>query len=78
MSTQGYVRIDPPVRMIALEIDGRSVKVREGATILEACRTAEIDTPTLCFATNLTPVNACRECVVELEGARVLAPACAR
>ena len=78
MSTQGYVRIDPPVRMIALEIDGRSVKVREGATILEACRTAEIDTPTLCFATNLTPVNACRVCVVELEGARVLAPACAR
>ncbi|MBP9947886.1 MAG: 4Fe-4S binding protein, partial [Vicinamibacteria bacterium] len=30
------------------------------------------------FATNLTPVNACRVCVVEVEGARVLAPACAR
>jgi predicted molibdopterin-dependent oxidoreductase YjgC len=64
--------------MIALEVDGRPVKVREGVTILEACRVAAISTPTLCYATNLTPVNACRVCVVELEGARVLVPACAR
>jgi predicted molibdopterin-dependent oxidoreductase YjgC len=78
MSTQGYVPVETPVRMIALEVDGRTVKVREGATILEACKTAAIETPTLCFAQNLTPVNACRVCVVELEGARVLVPACAR
>ena len=37
-----------------------------------------IDTPTLCFADNLTPVNACRVCVVEVEGARMLVPACSR
>ncbi len=37
-----------------------------------------VDTPTLCFLETLTPVNACRVCVVELEGARVLVPACAR
>jgi predicted molibdopterin-dependent oxidoreductase YjgC len=78
MSTQGYVPIETPVRMLALEIDGKPVKVREGSTILDACKTAAIETPTLCFATNLTPVNACRVCVVEVEGARVLAPACAR
>jgi len=78
MSTQGYVPVEAPVRMIALEIDGRSVKVREGSTILDACKSAAIETPTLCFAPNLTPVNACRVCVVELEGARVLVPACAR
>ncbi len=36
MSTQGYVPVETPVRMIALEIDGRSVKVREDATILDA------------------------------------------
>jgi predicted molibdopterin-dependent oxidoreductase YjgC len=34
--------------------------------------------PTLCFLETLTPVNACRLCVVELEGARVLVPACSR
>ena len=78
MSTQGYVPVQAPVRLIALEVDGLPVKVREGSTILEACRVARIETPTLCYATNLTPVNACRVCVVELEGARVLVPACAR
>ena len=78
MSTQGYLPVETPVRMLALEIDGRSVKVREGSTILDACKRAAIETPTLCYAPNLTPVNACRVCVVELEGARVLVPACAR
>ena len=37
-----------------------------------------IDTPTLCYGETLQPANACRVCVVELEGARVLAPACSR
>jgi predicted molibdopterin-dependent oxidoreductase YjgC len=32
----------------------------------------------MCYADNLTPVNACRVCVVELEGARTLVPACSR
>ncbi|MGH8909714.1 MAG: 2Fe-2S iron-sulfur cluster-binding protein, partial [Egibacteraceae bacterium] len=36
------------------------------------------DTPTLCYSDNLTPVNACRVCVVEVEGSRTLAPACSR
>src|SRR5262249_11949167 len=36
------------------------------------------DIPTLCFLDTLHPVNACRICVVEVEGARVLAPACSR
>ena len=46
--------------------------------MLDACKSAGIDTPTLCFLESLTPVNACRVCVVELEGSRVLVPACAR
>ncbi|MBV8373526.1 MAG: 4Fe-4S binding protein, partial [Candidatus Eremiobacteraeota bacterium] len=37
-----------------------------------------IETPTLCYLQTLTPVNACRVCVVELDGSRALAPACAR
>ena len=36
------------------------------------------DTPTLCQRENLTPVNVCRACVVEVEGSRVLVPACSR
>src|SRR5262249_7710954 len=32
----------------------------------------------LCYLENLTPVNVCRVCVVEVEGSRVLVPACSR
>ena len=68
----------PVVRMVDLTIDGRAVKVPEGSTILQAAKAIGIETPTLCYLETLTPVNACRVCVVELENARVLVPACAR
>ena len=67
-----------PLKDVALTIDGRDVLARGGSTILEACRRLGVDTPTLCQIDNLTPVNVCRVCVVELEGARVLVPACSR
>ncbi len=63
---------------IELQVDGRTVRVTSGATLLDACRAAAIDTPTFCWAENLTPVNVCRICVVELAGARTLVPACSR
>src|SRR5689334_22312917 len=66
------------LRMVALTIDEQPVSVPEGSTILHACQALGIDTPTLCYLETLTPVNACRVCVVELEGARVLVPACSR
>jgi len=64
--------------MVELTVDGAPVRVADGATILEACGAAGVETPTLCFLESLTPVNACRVCVVELEGSRALVPACAR
>lgn len=68
----------PSRRHFDIQIDGKIVNVPEGATILDATRALGIDTPTLCFLENLTPVNVCRVCVVELEGSRVLVPACSR
>ena len=68
----------PAPRAVELTIDGASVAVPEGATLLEACRSMGIDTPTLCYLENLTPVNVCRVCVVEVEGSRTLVPACSR
>ena len=65
-------------RSIELSIDEKNVRVPEGATVLEACRARGVEVPTICFADNLTPVNVCRICVVELEGARTLVPACSR
>ncbi len=54
------------------------MSVPAGSTILDACRAQGLDIPTLCYLENLTPVNVCRVCVVEVKGARVLAPACSR
>src|SRR5215813_13206960 len=67
-----------PQRLVDITIDGTTVRVPEGATLLEACRQQGIDTPTLCYLENLTPINVCRVCVVEVEGSRVLVPACSR
>jgi NADP-reducing hydrogenase subunit HndD len=63
---------------VSLQIDGVAVSVPAGSTILEACRAQGLDIPTLCYLENLTPVNVCRVCVVEVKGSRVLAPACSR
>ena len=63
---------------VSLTIDGQAVEVPEGTSIHKACESAGVDTPTLCWAENLTPVNVCRVCVVEVEGQRALVPSCAR
>jgi predicted molibdopterin-dependent oxidoreductase YjgC len=78
---RGPMPQDPPrpaERAVDLTVDGTNVRVSEGATILDACSQAGVQTPTLCFLQTLTPVNACRVCVVELDGSRVLVAACAR
>ncbi len=70
--------VAPPRPMLELTIDGEPVRVPAGSTILQACRTRGIETPTLCYAETLHPVNVCRVCVVELEGSRTLVPSCSR
>jgi len=68
----------PPVAKVEATIDGHPVEAPAGSTILDACRAKGIDTPTLCFAENLEPAGVCRVCVVEVDGARALVPACSR
>ena len=65
-------------RSVQLTIDDQSVTVAEGETILSACRTMGKEIPTLCFGDTITPKNACRVCMVEVEGSRVLVPSCSR
>jgi len=66
------------VAAVTVSIDGRELEVAPGTTLREACREAEVEVPTLCFNPNFSPANACRLCVVEVEGARTLVPACSR
>ena len=68
----------PPRATVSVTIDDQVVPVPEGDTILAACRSIGKELPTLCFLETLHPVNACRICVVEVQGARVLVPSCSR
>jgi predicted molibdopterin-dependent oxidoreductase YjgC len=63
---------------ISLNIDGENVTAEEGTTILQACGGKSGDIPTLCYGDTITPKNACRLCMVEVEGSRTLVPACSR
>ena len=60
-----------------LTIDGKSVTVPEGATILDAAHALGVEIPTLCFLKELSPLTSCMVCVVKVEGRRNLLPACA-
>jgi len=61
---------------IKLTLNGKEVTAPKGKTILEVARDNGIDIPTLCFLENLSPVGACRMCVVEVEGSRTLVGSC--
>ena len=62
--------------MINITINGKSLSVSEGKTILEAAREAGIVIPTLCYLKELNEVGACRVCVVEVKGSERLVAAC--
>ncbi len=61
---------------ITLTIDGKTVTVPKGTTVLEAAEKLNIKIPRLCYHPDLPPVSACRLCVVEVEGDRLLRTAC--
>ncbi len=63
--------------MPTLEIDGRTIKVTENATILEAAECLGIHIPTLCYAKGYAPGTSCMVCVVEVKNQNRLLPACA-
>src|SRR3989338_5300580 len=64
---------DPTIR---LAIDGQSVTVPAGTTILKAAEQVGNHIPTICYHDHCTANGLCRMCVVEVEGARLLQPAC--
>lgn len=57
-------------------IDGKKVRVREGATILEAAEACSVIIPTFCHIKGLMPTGVCRVCVVEVKGSKTLVGAC--
>ncbi len=61
---------------LTLTIDGKSVTVEMGATILDAAGQLGAEVPTICYHQATTSNGLCRMCVVEVEGQRLLQPAC--
>jgi len=62
--------------MINLTINGKTVTVPSGSTVLEAAQVADVEIPTLCHHPDLTPTGSCRLCVVSVEGMRGPTTAC--
>lgn len=58
--------------MISLIMNGENVFAPDGATVLETARQEGIDIPTLCYLKAVGPYGACRLCVVEANGPRLL------
>jgi ferredoxin len=61
--------------MLRLTIDGKSVEVEQGTTILDAARKIGISIPTLCFREGYSPSTSCMVCIVKVKN-RII-PSCA-
>jgi formate dehydrogenase major subunit len=61
----------PPVRAdssVHLTIDGLSVEVPEGTSIMRAARIAGVQVPKLCSTDSVEAFGSCRLCLVEIDG----------
>jgi NADH dehydrogenase/NADH:ubiquinone oxidoreductase subunit G len=61
---------------VSLTIDGQPVSVEAGTTLLLAAQQIGVDIPTICWHQATTSNALCRICVVEVDGQRLLQPAC--
>ena len=62
--------------MVNLTIDGKAISVEENTTIMEAAAANGIPIPKLCYLKGINEIEACRVCVVELEGKDRLITSC--
>ncbi|PDS74765.1 NADH-quinone oxidoreductase subunit NuoG [Rhizobium sp. L43] len=63
--------------MVSITIDGQTLEVEAGSTVLQAAQRLGVDIPTFCYLKRLPPLASCRMCLVEIEGVRRLQPSCA-
>jgi len=64
------------VEPVTITLNGREVSGRPGTTVLELARESGVDIPTLCHDPRLTPIGACRICLVEDERSGRLLASC--
>jgi formate dehydrogenase major subunit len=61
---------------VTLEIDGTSISVPAGSSIMHAAVAAGVSVPKLCATDSLEPFGSCRLCLVEIEGRRGYPASC--
>ncbi|KAM8871922.1 NADH-ubiquinone oxidoreductase 75 kDa subunit, mitochondrial [Synchiropus picturatus] len=73
--------VSTPVRaasnMVEVFVDGKSIEVEPGTTVLQACEKAGIQIPRFCYHERLSVAGNCRMCLVEIEKAPKPVAACA-
>ena len=62
--------------LVTLEIDGKSVTVPAGTSVMRAAAEAGMQVPKLCASDNLEPFGSCRLCLVEIEGRKGTPASC--
>src|SRR5213592_4526344 len=62
--------------MPKITVDGTAIEAKSGQMILQACNEAGVPIPQYCYHPGLSIVASCRICLVEVEGAPKLLPAC--
>src|SRR5580698_2651817 len=62
--------------VVTLEIDGRSIQVPEGTSVMRAAAQAGINIPKLCATDMLDAFGSCRLCLVEIEGRKGTPASC--
>lgn len=62
--------------MVNITINNRPISVKEGTTIMEACKEAKMPVPSLCYLKGINEIGACRVCVVEVKGIERLVTSC--
>lgn len=66
----------PASDMVTIKIDGRSVQVKKGTNVLEACLQHDTDVSYFCYHPGLSSPAVCRQCLVEVVGQPKLVPSC--
>jgi len=62
--------------LVTVEIDGTTIEVPEGTSIMRAASLANRDVPKLCATDSLKSFGSCRLCLVEIEGRRGYPASC--
>lgn len=66
----------PEPEQVEITINGKPYKVKKDGNLLEECEKCGFSIPHLCYVDCLSPMGACRLCVVKIQGMRGLVPSC--